>query len=229
MSARVEGVDLTPQHLLVRGDHLPDYSRVGQHADALEAALVGVSEAEEKARADRNLTAQGVTEKRAAAASAALTVVQAKTDALLGALEKEEQAAGGNPFVLTHVPDLEPSEAAAQRRHVLDLFLDNLKAQPDHMRDVWLEAQLMRAAAEDRKLLLGAIYEAAGALGPGAYGLTPELLEQVQEAHFRSVAPEKVDLRDSKRAAAQLARTNAASAERRLREWGAGSPEPALL
>lgn len=227
MSAPVEGIDLTSEQLFLRGDHLDpnEYGRTGPHADALEAAVNGAVETAREAAADRALSDEGVAEIRSMAASAALGDVKLKTDALVALLEKEQQAAGGNPFVLTQLPGVDPDTAEVRRMQALDLFLDQLKAQPEDRRDIWLESQLMSAAAEDRKVLLGAVYGLVGDLGPGAYGVTPDLLERVQEAHFAAVAPEKVALRNSKRAAAQLARANAANAERKLRAMGAELPE----
>ena len=226
--AAVTGVDITPNHLLIRGDHLPDHPRTGAHADAIERALDGVEEAVATARADRNLTPDGVREKQAEAATAALEEVEGRTATLVEVLEREQEQAGGSPFALTALPGVDPTEAAAQRRHALTLFLDTLKEQPEDKRDAWLRSRLMDAVTNDRKLLLGAVYELAADLGDGAYGVTGELLAEVQEAHFRTLAPDKAEVRDQRLAAAQLVRANAANATRRLREMGASGPGVAL-
>jgi len=221
-------VDLTPQHLLVRGDHLPDYSRIGAHADALEAYLERVAEAEEQARADRNLTAEGVRGRRAAAATAALELVRSETSALAAVLDKEAERATANPFVLARLDGVDPEEAAAQRRHAVDLFLAAAGRQPEERRDIWIEQQLLEAAGpSDRRALLAGVYELAHDLG-AASGIPLELVERVQERHRLSRDREGVETRDARRAAAQLVRANAAKATRELREMGAEPPQPGV-
>ncbi len=224
-------LDITPNHLLVRGDHLAptDYSRVATVADTMERAIDGVRDAAQEAEADRNLTPDGVREKRQAAATAAAELVERAAGGLVDVLEKEASSAGGNPFQLTQIKGVEPSEAGAQRRHAITLFLDQLKAQPEAKRDLWLRNRLLDAASQDRKVMLGAVYEMAAELGEGAYGITAALLGEVQEHHFRTLDPDGAAERDQRRAAAQLVQANRAVALRKLRAMGAAHPEPALV
>lgn len=222
-------LDITPTHLFVRGDHLPepDYKRAAEVADTLERALNSVQEAAEEARRDPTLSPDGVREKREHAATEALALVE-KAAEMAEVFEKESQSHDLNRFVATQLKGVDPSEAAAQRRHRLDLFLDQLRAQPEDKRGAWARAQLMDAATNDRKVLLGAVYEAVEDLG-GAYGLEPELLDEVHEAHFQTVDPDGMTARDRKAAAAQLVQANKAKAVKALREMGAGATaaEPA--